>query len=161
MRRWDPFTEMREMQHEMDRLFDRFLGADLTNSETGPKAWMPAVESYVRGKELVLKCELPGVDAKNVDVSIDENARQLIVKGERKAEKDATADDYMYRELVYGSFERRFMLPEGVKADQVKAKFTNGILEITLPASEISKAKKVAIETPKVIEGETTVKKAA
>ncbi len=162
MRRWDPFNEMREMQHEMDRLFDRLLGTDLTVGEKVHEVWMPPVESYVKGKELVYKCELPGVSPKEVEVSVDENTRQLIIKGERKAEKDTREAEYLYRELAYGSFERRFLLPEGIKTDQVKAKFANGILEITVPAPESAKAKKISIETPELVEGETTtVKKAA
>ncbi len=161
MRQWDPFSEMREMQHEMDRLFDRLLGRDLTVPELRSKEWIPSVESYRKGNELVYKCELPGIDAKDVDVTVDENTRQLIISGERKTEKGAKEEDYIYRELAYGTFERRFMLPEGVKTDQVKAKFTNGILEITVPAPEISKAKKIAVETPQLIESEAAVKKAA
>jgi HSP20 family protein len=161
MRQWDPFSELRDMQHDMDRLFDRFLGRDISASETGFGAWMPSVESYTKGNELVLKCELPGVDPKDVDVTLDENARQLIIKGERKTEKDAKDENYIYRELAYGSFERRLPLPEGVKTEQVKAKFTNGILEITVPAPAISKPKKIEIETQKLVEGEAAVKKAA
>ena len=84
MRRWDPFSELRDMQHDMDRLFDRFLGRDITDSETGFGAWMPSVESYTKGNDLVFKCELPGVDPKDVDVTLDEHARQLIIKGERE-----------------------------------------------------------------------------
>ncbi len=161
MRRRDPFSELREMQHDMDRLFDWFLGRDLSVSEIGYGEWMPSVESYRKGNELVFKCELPGMDAKDLDVTVDEDARQLIIKGERKTEKGTKDEDYIYRELAYGSFERRLPLPEGVKTDQVKAKFANGILEITVPALAIAKAKKIEIETPKVIEAETAVKKAA
>ncbi len=86
---------------------------------------------------------------------------QLIIKGERRQEKGAKDEDYIYRELAYGNFERRFTLPEGVKTDQVKAKFTNGILEVTIPVPAISRPKKIEIETPKLVEGATTVKKAA
>jgi HSP20 family protein len=161
MRRWDPFSELRDMQHDMDRLFDRFLGRDISVSEAGYGEWMPSVESYTKGNDLVFKCELPGVDPKEVDVTVDENARQLIIKGERKTEKGAKDEDYLYRELVYGSFERRLALPEGIKTEQVKAKFTNGILEITVPAPAISKPKRIEIETPKLVEGEAAVKKAA
>jgi HSP20 family protein len=161
MRRWDPFSELREMQHDMDRLFDRFRGRDILVSETGYGEWMPSVESYMKGNDLVFKCELPGVDPKDVDVMVDESGRQLIIKGERKTERGTKEEDYIYRELAYGSFERRFTLPEGVKTDQVKAKFTRGILEITVPAWAISKAKKIEIETPKLVEGEAAVKKAA
>jgi len=161
MSRWDPFSEMREMQHEMDKLFDRFLSRDLSAAESGFAEWTPSVESYMKGSDLVFKCELPGVDPKDVDVSVDENMRQLIIRGERKTEKGTKDEDYIYRELAYGSFERRFTLPEGVKTDQLKAKFTNGILEVTVPAPAISKPKKIEIETPTVIEGEKAVKKAA
>jgi len=160
MRRWDPFNELRDMQHEMDRLFDR-LGRDLSPSEAGFGAWMPSVESYTKGNDLVFKCELPGVDPKDVDVTLDEKTQQLIIKGERQTEKGTKDEDYIYRELSYGSFERRFALPEGVKTEQVKAKFTNGILEITVPAPAMSKPRKIEIETPKLVEGETSVKKAA
>lgn len=161
MGRWDPFSELREMQRDMDRLFDRFTGREPLISEEGYGEWMPMVESYIKGNDLVFKCELPGIDPKDVDVSLDEDTRQLIIKGERKQEKDTKEEDYIYRELAYGSFERRFTLPAGIKTDQLKAKYTNGILEVTVPAPGISKAKKIEIETPKMIEGEKEVKKAA
>jgi HSP20 family protein len=159
--RGDPFSELREIQRDMERLYDRFLGKELAVSDIGYGEWMPLVESYVKDNNLVFKCELPGVDPKDVDVSFDENTHQLIVKGERKMEKDAKDENYIYRELAYGSFERRFTLPDGVKTDQVKAKFTNGILEITVPAPAISKVKKIEIEAPKLVGGEAAIKKAA
>jgi HSP20 family protein len=160
MRRWDPFADFREMQYEMDRLLDR-MGRDTSVAETFNN-WLPAVESYRRGDTLTFKCELPGMDPKEVEVTVDETGRELIIKGERKTEKDTKEEDYIHRELTYGGFERRFVLPEGVKTDAIKAKFTNGILEITVPSSQISsKAKKIEIEGQKVIEGEKDVKKAA
>ncbi len=163
LRRWDPWNELREMQYEMDKLFDRFgMGRDLSASETGIGTWLPAVESYRKGNDLVFKCELPGVDPKEVDVTFDESVHQLIIKGERKTEKDTSEEDYIHREMTYGSFERRFALPEGIKTDQIKAKFTNGILEVSLPAEHVlPKAKRIEIETPKAIEGEGDVKKKA
>ena len=161
MRRWDPFSELREMQYEMDRLLDRF-SRDVPAATEPFGGWIPAVETYKKGNDVVFKCELPGVDPKEVDVTVDETGRQLIIKGERKTEKDAKDEDYIHRELTYGSFERRFTLPEGVKTDHIKAKFSNGMLEITVPVPEIgTKAKKIEVETPKMIEGEKGVKKAA
>ncbi len=144
MRRWDPFDELRSMQREMDRLFERFLGEELPSEHT---LWMPSVESYTKDGQLVFKAELPGVDPKDLDVSITD--RELIIKGERKAEKGAKEESYVYREIAYGTFERRFVLPEGVKTDELKAKFSNGILEITVPAPTIVKARKIEIEAPK------------
>lgn len=159
MRRWDPFEELRGMQREMDRIFGRFLGEE--PREVGHALWLPAVESYTKDNQLVFKAELPGVDPKDLDVSVTD--RELIIKGERKAEKGTKEEDYNYREMTYGTFERRFLLPEGVKSDELKAKFTNGILEITVPVPAIPKARKVEIESKetKHIEGSAEVKKAA
>ncbi|HEY6011454.1 MAG TPA: Hsp20/alpha crystallin family protein [Nitrospirota bacterium] len=159
MRRWDPFEDLRTMQHEMDRLFDRFLGTDVPRERIS--LLMPSVESYTHEGKLVFKAELPGVDPKDLDVSITD--RELVIKGERKAEKGTREENYMYREISYGSFERRFVLPEGVKTDELKAIFSNGILEVTLPAPAIAKARKIEIETPKEEKKqiETSEKKAA
>lgn len=67
----------------------------------------------------------------------------------------------MYREFAYGRFERRFTMPAGVKIDQMKAKYANGILEITVPAAAGAKPRKIRIETAPLLEGEKAVKKAA
>jgi len=158
MKRWDSFDDLRSMRLDMDRLFDRFLG-EVPGERT--TLWMPSIESYTKDGKLVVKAELPGVDPKDLDVSVTE--RELVIKGERKSEKDTKEENYAYREIVYGSFERRFILPEGVKTDELKAKFVNGILEVTMPAPAITKARKIEIEASKqdkkVIETET--KKAA
>jgi len=143
VRKWDPFEEFRTMQHDMDRLFGWFLGLGAPGERTG--LWMPSVESYTKEGQLVFKAELPGVDPKDLDVSIAD--RELVIRGERKEEKGASEESYSCREIVYGSFERRFVLPEGVKSDELKAKFVNGILEITMPAPALSKARKIEIET--------------
>jgi len=146
MKRLDPFEELRSMQHEMDRMFDRFFGTGGPSDRT--MLWMPSVESYTtKDNQLVFRTELPGVDPKDLEVSIID--RELVIKGERKAEKSAKEENYIYREINYGSFERRFDLPEGVKTDDLKAKFSNGILEITVPAPAIAKARKIEIEAPK------------
>ena len=146
MKHWDPIDELRSMQHEMDRLFDRFVGGEVAGERTG--LWMPSVESYTKDGQLIFKAELPGIDPKDLDVSINDN-RELVIKGERKAEKSAKEENYLYREISYGHFERHFVLPEGVKTENLKAKFTNGILEIAVPAPTITKARKVEIETEK------------
>src|SRR5512140_3797218 len=85
LRSWDPIDEIRTMQHDMDRLFNRFLGVGRSGEHAGP--WMPSVENYTKDGKIVFKVELPGVDAKDLDVSITE--RELVIKGERKEEKDA------------------------------------------------------------------------
>ena len=160
MRRWDPFDEVRNMQNEMERIFDRFLGARAEGlRET--VSWMPMIESYIKDGKLTVKAELPGVEAKDLDVSVTD--RELVIKGERRSEKDEKEKDYTYREISYGSFERRLAIPEGVNTDDLKASFTNGVLEISLPAPEAPKSKKITITTeePGKLAAETAVKKAA
>ena len=159
IKRWDPIDELRSMQHEMDRVFDRFLSGELPRE--WKTMWTPSVESYTKDGKLIFRAELPGCDPKDLDVSISE--REMVIKGERKQEKETKEENYAYREFNYGSFERHFMLPEGVKTEELKAKFTNGILEITIPAPAITKARKVEIETPKEEKKliETEAKKAA
>jgi len=144
IRKADPFEELREMQNDMDRIFNRFLGRDISSTERSNYAWLPRVENFTKDNNLVFRCELPGMDPKDVEVTATE--RGLTIKGERKHEKDTKEEDYLYHEMAYGSFERHFDLPEGVKTDQMKAKFTNGILEVTVPAPAIAKTRKIEIE---------------
>jgi len=161
MRVWDPFDEMRTMHRELDKLFDRFLGTEREGEEKRVGLWMPSIESYTKDGKLFIKAELPGVDPKDLDVTITD--RELVVKGERKAEKDEKEKDYTYREISYGSFERRFLIPEGVKTEDLKAAFANGVREISVPVPEVPKAKKIEVKTeePKKLETGTTIKKAA
>jgi len=156
--RWDPFEDLRRMQREMDRVFDRFLGGETMNVE-GHGFWVPSVESYTKDGSLVYRCELPGIDLKDLEVSVTD--REVVIKGERKESKETKKENYLSREIAYGTFERHFALPEAARTEDVKAKFSNGILEIIMPAPATAKARKVEIETAKQHEGETPVKKAA
>ena len=160
LRGFDPFDELRTMQREMDRLFERVLSGE-TRSAGEQALWLPAMESYVKDGTLFVKAELPGVDAKDLDVTVTE--RELAIKGERRSEKDEAKKDYAYKEISYGSFERQLTLPEGAKTEDLKATFTNGILEITVPVPSLPTAKKIAVGTKEVkqIGEEPKVKKAA
>jgi HSP20 family protein len=145
LKRLEPFDELRSMHNEMDRLFERFFGLEIPRRDAS--VWMPSIESFVKDGKLVVRAEIPGVDPKDLDVSVTEH--ELIIKGERKHEKETKEENYAYREIAYGSFERHLPLPEGIKVDELKAKFMNGILEITVPAPVISKGRKIEIEMSK------------
>lgn len=161
MRTWDPVDDLRTMQREMDRLFDRFLGSGHADRSSPMGSWIPAVDSYVKDGKLTIKAELPGIDAKDLEVTVMD--RELVLKGERRSEKKEKESEYAYQEITYGSFERHFRLPEGARVDELKATFTNGILEIAVPVPVLPEAKKVTIETKetKQIETGPTLKKAA
>jgi HSP20 family protein len=86
MRAWDPFDEMRTMQRDMDRLFGRLLGTEREGEVGHLGLWMPSIESYTKEGKLFIKAELPGVDPKDLEVTITD--RELVIKGDRKTEKD-------------------------------------------------------------------------
>ena len=104
------------------------LHRDFNDQETEAVAdWAPRVETYVKDEALHVRADLPGVDPKAVDISVEDDV--LTIRGERKAEHESPA----YREVSYGRFERRIRVPDGTEADKVTAKFTNGVLEIAVP----------------------------
>lgn len=107
-------------------------------------AFYPAVECYTRDNHLVLRAELPGVDPKQVDVTVVGN--QLVIRGEKQEEAQSADGNWVVQERQYGQFERVFNLPQDVQADQVKATFQNGILEVQLPVEALSTARKIPIE---------------
>ena len=108
------------------------------------EAWYPSIESYIKEGNFVIHAELPGIDPKDVDISVVGD--QLTIKGERKASKEAKREDYLLSEVHYGSFERTLTLPEGVRADNIRANYKNGILEVTLPAEKAALPRKVTVE---------------
>lgn len=107
--------------------------------ETGGVAnwsFVPAVEWFTRDKDLVLRAELPGVDPSEVEVILQ--GRQLTLRGEKKASQETRQEGAVhYREVVHGRFERTFTLPEGIKAEQLKASFTHGVLEVSMPVEGV------------------------
>jgi HSP20 family protein len=126
-RRWEP-------------VFPRFF-EDLEDYE---EVFRPAIESYVKDGNLVVRADVPGLEPKDVEVSILGNV--LTVKGERRSEQEVKKEDYVRREVSYGAFERRMSLPEGASLDKVKATFKNGVIEVTVPLAKETVAKKVPIE---------------
>ncbi|MGC1678439.1 MAG: Hsp20/alpha crystallin family protein [Candidatus Binataceae bacterium] len=139
---WSPFRELERIARRWE---SPFLRAFEDIEDNYNEAFMPAVESYVKDGNLVVRADVPGLELKDLDVSVLRNV--LTIKGERKCEKEVKKEDYLRREVSYGSFERRMSLPDGAAADQVKANFKNGVLEITVPMAKEATAKKVQIES--------------
>ena len=100
-----------------------------------------------------MRADLPGIDPKDVEVTVEGN--RLTLRGERKAEHEGKEGGYLQREVRYGSFARSFTIPEGVKAEDIQAKYHNGVLELSMPLPAELLPKKVNIE----IEGQTNRQK--
>jgi HSP20 family protein len=141
-RRGDPFAGF---QREMNDLLDRFFGgSDVAPWPQGMFA--PEVDVTETDKEVRVSAELPGVDEKDVDVSLAEDT--ITIKGEKKAEKEEKEGGRRYVERSYGSFERRIALPCEVDPDKAKAEYKKGVLTITLQKSgKAASSKKINIST--------------
>jgi len=144
--RWDPFREMNTLQREINRLFADSMTRE-GKDETGlvqEKSWMPAVDISENEKEFLVKAELPGLEQKDIEVSLEEN--RLTIKGEKKFEQEEKGENYLRREMTYGSFYRAFNITAPIKEDGIKANYKSGILEITLPKEEKAQPKKIEIK---------------
>lgn len=106
--------------------------------------WSPKVDLSETEKEITVKAELPGLKREDIDISLDES--NLIIKGEKKNEKEETGRHFHRVERTYGSFFRTLPLPATVEQDKVEATYTDGILTITLPKSEEARKKLTHIE---------------
>jgi len=143
--RWDPFRDIITLRERMDKMFEDSLARfRMPEEATMPTFWSPSVDIYETDENIVLKAELPGVDKKEVSVEVKDNT--LFLKGERKREKEVKEENYHRVERSFGTFMRSFSLPVTVKQDQVKAKFKDGVLEVTLPKAEEAKPKQVKVE---------------
>ena len=142
MDRREPF---RDIQGEMNRLFDSFFGRPLgTATGTGSRAWMPVVDMYETKDDLILSFELPGVREKEVSVSITGDL--LTVKGERQFNQELNNDNYHHMERAYGKFERTVQLPMPVQTGRVAATYRDGVLEVKLPKAEEVRPKEIKID---------------
>jgi HSP20 family protein len=140
--RWEPFRNVSDIQGEVNRLFDTFLGRSVM--APSQRAWLPAVDMHETKDDLVLNVELPGVSEKDVTVSITGDV--LSIKGERRWEDETKDRQYLHNERVYGQFERLVQLPMAVQADKVKASYRDGVLAITLPKAEELKPRQIKID---------------
>ena len=149
--RWRPFgilserDPFRDIQTEVNRLFDNFLGRPTgTAPATGGRVWMPVVDMYETNDGFVLNFELPGVQEKDISLSITGDV--LTVKGERRLDQELNGDSYLHTERVYGKFERSVRLPMPVQAERVRATYRDGVLEVSLPKTDEARPKEVKIE---------------
>ena len=137
---WKPLRELERMARRWDTLFPRFY----EDVEEGAEEFVPPIESYRKNGNLVVRADVPGLDPKDIEVSLLDNV--LTIKGERKSEKEVKKDDYLRREVSYGSFERRMNLPSGASTENIKASFRNGVVEVTIPMAKEAAAKKIPLE---------------
>ena len=148
MLRWSPTRQFHF--HDADNPLESVLGGAMDQSARLPDqsaqraSWLPAAEGRIEESFYVIQLALPGVDPKDVAVSLMNNV--LTVKGERQADPDTAGRDYFVREVAYGAFQRSFALPEGVNAAQVEAKYARGVLEVRVPAPQAATPREIEVK---------------
>lgn len=137
-RRWDPFTEMAPTMADMFRMPERLLGEEMS--------FVPTMDMQETDNAYVLTAEMPGMDPKNVDISVRNGALEL--KGEKKEEKESDQSGTGWTERRYGAFHRQIPLDQDIKEEEVKATYKNGVLRIEVPKAETGGGgKSIPIET--------------
>jgi HSP20 family protein len=143
MRSLRPWTGITDLKQEMDRLFDRMF--DARWGEFGAIGdWAPSLDLSETKDALVVKVEVPGMDAKDIQVSLQEGL--LTVQGEKKHEKEEKGERHHLVERSYGAFTRSVRLPVGVDSGKVNATFTKGVLVVTMPKAPGAKAVAIPVK---------------
>jgi len=137
---WSPMREIARIEKEMEEMFGRLPS---WWGDRG-RGWAPAVDMIDDKDEIVLRADLPGLDEKDIEVTVQDGT--LVIRGERKEEKEEKKENYYYAERSYGAFARTLMLPSGVDADKVKATFSKGVLEVRLPKAKEARGKKIEVK---------------
>jgi HSP20 family protein len=141
----DPFAMLRQMTSDLDQMFDdapwaAFRWPSLRLRGSGePLTWAPKIDVFERDNRLVTKVDLPGM--KKEDVKVEVTDGHLAISGERKRETEEKKERTYRYEREYGSFSRAIPLPEGVKLEDVKATFADGVLEVSVPLPAHAEAK--------------------
>jgi HSP20 family protein len=141
------YNELDLFRRQLSSIFDDFF--DLKSTGFSDFHWAPAIDIEETKTEIKVKADLPGLNEKDLNLTLENNA--LTISGEKNEEKKEESKDkrYIVSERKYGSFSRSIRLPEGIHADRIKANFTNGVLQVTIPMTKQESTKKITIGVTK------------
>ncbi|MBC7247672.1 MAG: Hsp20/alpha crystallin family protein [Actinobacteria bacterium] len=142
--RWDPFRDLMNLQDEVNRLFRRSFFRGVEPAAETVATWAPAIDMYETDDKLTVEVELPGLEAKDVEISLEDDI--LHIKGERRFSSEVKEENYHRIERAYGLFERTIPLPRKVDESKVSATVADGVLKIEMPKAEEAKPKKIPIK---------------
>lgn len=140
--RFDPFRDLMNLQNRISQALSEVPSR--WNTEDSYGSWVPPVDIFERADELVIRAELAGVEQKDIDVRVEENT--LVLSGERKQDPETEQGKAYRMERAFGAFNRRFGLPTTVDPKGIRARYYDGVLEVTLPKAETAKPRKIEIE---------------
>jgi HSP20 family protein len=141
--RYEPWAVVNRLHQSLDHFFNESWS--LPQATSSPSvSWVPRVDIHEEKDRFVVLADVPGVDPKDIDITAENGV--LTLRGERRAEKRETEKGYERVERVSGTFVRRFTLPEGANTELIKAKQTNGVLEVTIPKTPAAQPRRISIE---------------
>ena len=147
--RYEPWHVVNRLHQTLDQAFNNHFSGDALSSPEASSSpsvsWVPRVDIHEEKDRFVVLADVPGVDPKDIDITAENGV--LTVRGERRAEKRETENGYERVERVSGTFLRRFTLPEGANTDSIKAKQTNGVLEVTIPKTPAVQPRRISIDS--------------
>jgi len=141
--RFEPWSVVDLLHRDLDRMASRRLGAG--EAENAVADWVPAVDIVEDDARFVLHADVPGVTAEDIDVSMDNGI--LTVSGERRTEQASEGDGFRRVERAHGRFLRRFTLPDTADAENITAKSSNGILEVSIPKQPAVKSRRISVQS--------------
>jgi len=142
----DPWKDFGSLQERINRMFDDTIRTlyPTDGEELEKGTWAPAVDIYETNDSFVVSADLPGLNKDEIQIDLKDNT--LTLKGEKKFEEKVSKDNYIRVERAYGSFVRSFTLPQNVDPEKIKAKYKEGVLEMTIPKKEEAKPKQIKVE---------------
>jgi HSP20 family protein len=144
LEKWGPSRALEKLRQEFDNLLERFpFGHGGLLKEWQSTSLRPPIESFVDGDKFTVRVDLPGIDPKNVDIKVASGV--LTVKGSREEKHETKQRDFHRSEIRYGSYERAITLPEGMKAEDLRATYRDGVLELTAPMPKEAVPKEVKL----------------
>ena len=145
IQRWDPFSDLRQMQNTMDRMWRR-VGTAARSSGDSPdmEAWAAPLDVTRKGDSTVIRASMPGVSPEDIQVSIEDNV--LTIKGQTAREFQEEEESFLMRERRTGSFHRALRLPDSVDPDKVEPRYEHGVLTITVPKAEAKRARQLQVQ---------------
>ena len=141
--KWDPLGELSTMRDQLDRL----MGSFFHGNHPAGNAWAPDLDISETDEEILIKADLPGVDEKDLRVSL--SGTNLLIKGEKKKEEEEKGKHFHRIERSFGSFQRTVALPVAVDSSGIKAEYSKGVLEIHLPKKPELKPQQIPVGSSK------------
>lgn len=148
LRRWEPFSEMRRMQENMERVWRGSYVNQDNNTEI--EEWAIPLDVVEEGDSILVHASMPGVNPDDIDVTVENDV--LTIKGRSSVEREHKEGNYLMKERRTGSFHRSLRLPDTVDADRAVSHYEQGILTVTLPRIEAKKARKLTVISGQVLE---------